>query len=179
MFDPGDDVDDAAAVRSQNSIIGPDLGLLCGSLILVDEASEGRTTLDALLGQVGRRLAGPGRTEMAAVMRTASVVVALVLGQDRPQVPFAEDQHPAGDLAPGGGHEPFRISVRPGLRGRDRRDLDTGIGQDRVKRRAELPGSVTDQERKPGTIPRSISRLRICWTVHGPSGFAVTPRMCT
>ena len=25
--------------------------------------------------------------------------------------------------------------------------------------------------------PRSIRRLRICWVVHGPSGFAVTPRM--
>jgi hypothetical protein len=27
--------------------------------------------------------------------------------------------------------------------------------------------------------PRSIRRFRICWMVHGPSGLAVTPRMCT
>jgi hypothetical protein len=27
--------------------------------------------------------------------------------------------------------------------------------------------------------PRSVRRLRTCWVVHGPSGFAVTPRMCT
>jgi hypothetical protein len=33
--------------------------------------------------------------------------MALVLSQDRPQVPFAEDQHPVGDLRPGGEHEPF------------------------------------------------------------------------
>jgi hypothetical protein len=37
--------------------------------------------------------------------------MALVLGQDRPQMPLAEDQHPVGDLRPGGEHEPFRISV--------------------------------------------------------------------
>jgi hypothetical protein len=30
----------------------------------------------------------------------------VVLGQDRPQMPFAEDQHPVGDLLAGGEHEP-------------------------------------------------------------------------
>jgi hypothetical protein len=42
----------------------------------------------------------------------------LVLGQDRPQVPFAEDEHPVGDLCPGAEHEPFRVSVA------DRRMVD-------------------------------------------------------
>jgi hypothetical protein len=37
----------------------------------------------------------------------------LVLGQDRLQVPFAEDQHPVGDLRPGGELEPFRVNVAP------------------------------------------------------------------
>ena len=46
-------------------------------------------------------------------MRAPPVVVDLVLGQDRPQMPFAEDQHLVGDLGPGGEHEPFRISVGP------------------------------------------------------------------
>ena len=33
-------------------------------------------------------------------------------------MPLAEDEHPVGDLGPGGEHEPFRISVRScGLRG--------------------------------------------------------------
>jgi hypothetical protein len=27
-------------------------------------------------------------------------------------MPFAEDQHPVGDLGPGGEYEPFRVSVR-------------------------------------------------------------------
>jgi hypothetical protein len=40
--------------------------------------------------------------ELAASMGASSVVMGLVLGQDRPQMPFAEDQHPVGDLGPGG-----------------------------------------------------------------------------
>jgi hypothetical protein len=35
--------------------------------------------------------------------------VGRVLGQDQPQVPFAEDQHPVGDLGPGGQDEAFSI----------------------------------------------------------------------
>ena len=50
---------------------------------------------------------------MAAAMGSPSVVMDLVLGQDRPQMPFAEDEHPVGELGPGGEHEPFRISVAP------------------------------------------------------------------
>jgi transposase InsO family protein len=79
-------------------------------------------------------------------MGAASVVVALILGQDRLQMSLAEDQHPVGDLRPGCEHEPFRISVRARAPGRDLHRLDTGAGQDRVKRRGELPGPITDQE---------------------------------
>jgi hypothetical protein len=60
-----------------------------------------------LPGKVRGRVAGPGRAELAAAMRALSVVMALVLGQDRPQMPFAEDQHPVGHLRPGGEHEPL------------------------------------------------------------------------
>jgi len=34
-----------------------------------------------------------------------------VPGENRPQVPFAEDQHPVGDLGPGGEDEPSGVSV--------------------------------------------------------------------
>jgi hypothetical protein len=37
----------------------------------------------------------------------------LVLGQDRSEMPFAEDEHPVGDLCPDGEHEPFRVGVGP------------------------------------------------------------------
>jgi hypothetical protein len=42
-------------------------------------------------------MVGPGRVELAAAMWTTSVAMGLVLGQDRPQMPLAEDQHPAGN----------------------------------------------------------------------------------
>ena len=57
-----------------------------------------------------------------------------VLGQDQMQMPFAEDEHPVGDLCPDGEHESFRASVRARAAGRDLHGLDTGLGQDGVKR---------------------------------------------
>ena len=83
-------------------------------------------------------------------MGAPPVVMALILGQDRPQMPLAEDEHPVGDLGPGGEHEPFRVSVRARAAGRDLHGLDAGIGQDGVKRRAELTGPITDQEPEAG-----------------------------
>ena len=69
---------------------------------------------------------------------------------DRPQVPFAEHQHPVGDLCPGGKHEPFCISVRARAARRDLHGLDAGIGQDGLKGRGELSGPVPDQEPEAG-----------------------------
>ncbi len=97
----------------QNSATSPDLGFLCGPLVFVDEAAEDGPALDSLRGEVRDRAVGPGRAEMAAAMGAPPVVMDLVLGQDRPQMPFAEDEHLVGDLGPGGEHEPFRVSVGP------------------------------------------------------------------
>jgi hypothetical protein len=79
-------------------------------------------------------------------MRSSSVVVGLVLGQDRPQVPFAEDQDPVGRLCSDGAHEPFRVGIRPRAPGRYLHSLDTGVGQGPVERRGELRGPVANQE---------------------------------
>jgi hypothetical protein len=81
-------------VGFQNSATGIGLGFLCGSLVFADEAAEDGPALDPLSGQVGGRVVWLGRAELAAAMRAAPVVVGLVLGQDRPQMPLAEDQHP-------------------------------------------------------------------------------------
>ena len=61
-------------------------------------------------------------------------------------MPFAEDQHPVGDLGPGGEHESFGVSVRARASGRDLRCRDAGAGQGRVEGVGELPGAVADQE---------------------------------
>jgi len=100
-------------VGFQNSATSPDLGFLGGSLVFVDKAAKDGPTLDSLVGEVGGRVVGPGRVELAAAMGTAPVVMGLVLGQDRPQMPRAEDQHPVGDLGPGREHEPFRVGIGP------------------------------------------------------------------
>jgi hypothetical protein len=63
---------------------------------------------------------------------------------------------------------------------RDFHGLDADASQERVEGHGELPGSVADQEPEVrGAIAEIIKRLRICCVVHGPSGFAVTPRICT
>jgi hypothetical protein len=61
-------------------------------------------------------------------------------------MPFAETEHPIDDLGPDGEHEPFRKSVRARAARRDPHGLDTGIGQDRVKRPGEL-SAWADQSR--------------------------------
>jgi hypothetical protein len=89
-------------VGFQKSAIGADLGFFRGPLVLVDQATEDWPTLDPLLGKVDDRVVGPGRAELAAAMGTPTVVLALVPGQDSPQVPLAEKEHPVGDLCPDG-----------------------------------------------------------------------------
>jgi hypothetical protein len=85
---------------------------------------------------------GARRVQLAAAVGSASVVMGLVLGQDRAHVPLTEDQHPVGDLGPGGEHEPLRKSVRSRASGRDLHGLDAGGGEDGVERIGELPSAV-------------------------------------
>jgi hypothetical protein len=89
---------------------------------------------------------GPGREELAASVRSSSVVVPGVLGQDCLEVSFAEDQHPVGDLGPGGEHESLGVSIRARAPGRDLHWCDAGAGQDGVEGFGELPGAIPDQE---------------------------------
>jgi hypothetical protein len=64
--------------------------------------------------------------------------VADVLGQDRPQVPFAGDEHPVSALSPRRAHETLGVSVHPGRLGRDRQCRDPDRGEHGVERRSEL-----------------------------------------
>ncbi len=89
----------------------------------------------------------PWWLKAAAAVRSSSVVVGRVPGQDSTQMPLTENRYPVGDLGPGGQHEPFRIGVRPGTSGWNRDRGDAGVSEDRVERCGELPGSV---EGRPG-----------------------------
>jgi len=112
--------------------------LLCGPLVPIDEAAEDGSALDPLLGGVRDGVVG---AELAASMGPPPVVVSLVLGQNRPQVPFAEIS--------------IRISVRARTPGRDFRDLDTGTGQHRA---ATAAGAICDTaaERSSFIMPESV-----------------------
>jgi hypothetical protein len=69
-------------------------------------------------------------------------------------VSFAEDQHPVGDLGPGGEHEPFGAGVRAGASGRDLDGLDASISQHRV----ELAIPFVDRDKAPVRGPIGLQR---------------------
>ena len=77
---------------------------------------------EILVAPSARRLAWPG-----------PLCSSLVFGQDRLQMPLTEDEHPVGDLGPGGEHEPFRVSVRALAAGRDLHCFHAGVSQDCIK----------------------------------------------
>src|ERR1700685_435103 len=62
-------------------------GLSCGPLVFVDEAAKYGPTLDPLQGRVRGGVVGSRRVQSDAAVGATPVVVGLVLGQDRPQVP--------------------------------------------------------------------------------------------
>ena len=121
-----------------------------------------------------------GWSLLEGLMRVVPVVMAGVLAEDRPQVPFAVDEHPVGALGSCGAYPPLGIAVR--ARG-PRRGLDhlhALGGGDLVEGGGELGVAVPDEEAEgAGRSPGSMTRLRACCAVHAPSGWAVTPRMCT
>ena len=50
---------------------------------------------------------------MQALVRTVTVIVPHVLGQDVAEMPLAEDQHVVQALAAKRAHEPLRVGVGP------------------------------------------------------------------
>jgi len=66
-------------------------------------------------------------SELAAAMGSSSVVVGLVLGQDRPRVAVTEDLHPIGDLCSDGEQQTPREVVRAGTAGRDHHGFDAAL----------------------------------------------------
>jgi hypothetical protein len=103
-----------------------------------------------------------------------------ILAEDRPQVPFAVDEHPVCALGPCGAYPPLGVQFALGVRGGiltvvtptaakiASKTLVNLASRSRIRKRKELIRS-----------PRSMSRLRACWAVHVPSGWAVTPRTWT
>jgi hypothetical protein len=83
----------------------------------------------------------------------------LILGQDRLQVPLAEDEHPVSDLGPGGEHEPFGISVRSRAA---RRDFTTSIpAPDSTASNASVNCPARSRIRNRKSAPRGSDHNRL------------------
>jgi hypothetical protein len=67
---------------------------LGGWFVLVNQATKNRSTLDPFRGDVGDWVIRPGRLEVERAVRTSSVVVPRVLGQDSTQVPAPSSPAP-------------------------------------------------------------------------------------
>src|SRR3954469_23627183 len=88
--------------------------VLRGASVLVDETAEDRAFLDPFGGEVGGRVVGSRRGQSESAVGAVAFVVHGVLVENQPQVPFAEDEHPVGDLGADGADESFGVGV--GLR---------------------------------------------------------------
>ena len=146
---------------------------------MVDQAAEDRPPPDPAADRLGDSCVRAWRMQLQGSMRPLPVVRQRVLGKDVAQVSSSEDQHPVGDLGADGQHEAFGEAVRPRTPRRDLEYFDPRVRQDRVERSRKLTGPIADEEPEPGgTFARSMTRLRACCVVQGPSGCPVTPSTC-
>ena len=83
-------------------------------------------------------------------MWPSAVVVGVVVGEDGPQVSFAEDQDAVGEFGSGCQDEAFGKAVCSWALWRDPDGVDAGVGEDGVERCGELAGAVADEEPKGG-----------------------------
>jgi hypothetical protein len=146
----------------------------------VDQTAEDGSALDPFCGGMGARMIRPWRLEVERAVRASTVVVAQVLGQNGTEMPFTEDQHPVGHLRPDREHEPLRGGIARGRRGGILTAVMPASARTASNDVVNCPARPRIRNRNwAARSPRSIRRFRICCTVQGPSGFAVTPTMCT
>ena len=91
-------------------------------------------------------------------------------------MPFAVDEHPVGALGSCAAYPPLGIAIRARGSRRGPHYCHAIAGEDRVEDAGELVSRSRIRKRKePVRSPRSTIRLRACWAVQAPSGWADTP----
>ena len=85
-------------MRFQNSAAGADLRVSGCAFVLVDQSSQYRAASDPVVVTVRGGVIGARRDTLQCSVWPAAVVVGAVLGEDGPQVPFAEDQDAVGEF---------------------------------------------------------------------------------
>jgi hypothetical protein len=97
-------------------------------VVFVDQPAENLMTSYRRRGQVGDgdcdAVVVVWWPQVPGLVRAMLAIVRDVLVQDRAQMPCPGDQHPVGDLGPGGAHPALGIGVRPRAAWRDLHHLD-------------------------------------------------------
>jgi hypothetical protein len=114
--------------------------------VLVDQTTENRSTRDAFVAQVRDGVGRLWWAKIAGAVRPSTVVVPNIFREHDTQVPLIADQHAVGEFGSDRTHEPFGETVRPRTTRRNPDHTDAHIGQDRIERRGELAGPISDQE---------------------------------
>src|SRR5918998_4348383 len=150
----------------------------CDLAIFVDQPTEPVATLEAKLG---RCRGGWGWPEWCCLVQCAVGAMAVemrhVLGEHSLEVAAVEDQYPVQQFSPDGADPSFGDRVPRGAR--------TGVRRMRmpllVKTASKTPVNLLSRSRiknlkLAARSPRSIKKLRACWAIQAPLGFAVMPR---
>ena len=112
-------------------------------------------------------------------MRSVRVEMLHILAQHDVEMARSDDQEVVEAFPPQSADEALCDSVRPRCPDRGADDADVGAREDGVGRGGELAGPVADQEPDwSARSPRSISRLRGCWVIESPVGWALIPARC-
>jgi hypothetical protein len=107
----------------------------CDLHVLMDQPTEAISPHDPCRRRQDNWHAGSEwRRLPQGAVRSVQVVMVDVLGQHRPQLPAAQDQHPIQHLTPNRAHPPLRIGIRPRRPDRRHEHLDRLGGEDGVER---------------------------------------------
>jgi hypothetical protein len=112
---------------------------------------------------------------VAGAVGSSAVVVPDVGREYHTHVPLIEDQHAVGEFGSQGADESFGKTVRPRTTWRNSDHADAHIFEDRVERRGELSGSVSDEEPELGEAIAEIHQ-QVADLLGGPSASRVRSR---
>jgi hypothetical protein len=121
----------------------------CDLHVLMDQPAKSISPHDRPSRHDNLWLAWSERQLPQGAVRTMLVVVVGVLGQDRPQLPAAADEHPVQHLASHGADPSLRVGIRPRRPHRRAQYLDPLSSKDRIARDGELGITIAQHKLEP------------------------------
>ena len=112
-------------------------------------------------------------------VRTMTVVVREVLGEDLLEMTTSEDEEPVQTLSADGTHEALREGVRTRCSSWGLDDLIPSVRNTSSKLAVNFVSRSRIRNRIARELGQDELRLRACWVAHAPAGLAVTPEKWT